>query len=401
MARLRAPLLAVLLSVFLAVSPAAAHFTEWVTTGEAFYLGGPFTTLTTGDTIRARFSSLWWDSTRAANMRHQATHGYRFTADTHDESTHLSATRRFETTIPAPFFDRDLSATRCTEAEITSESSTFPTANVNYTMNVYYMRWFYVNGVWLWDPSSGVVGFSEQLSAQLGGDDKWQVISTYSPSSRNNLRVGGDTYGTKAAPANPPTGSLGACQNDGGPLFAESAPPAPSALAQGYEETVVDEGKTHVVAPDLSAGLDAYAADSRALGEALTKSSPASGVATFARPLSGRELQELEALGLEIHAVEAVSDLTPSGLRLTYGNTYGPHVWAEMDSAAAEEGTSMLGIVAADVTVPAGGYSALASHDSVFLIDLAPEQVRRNVGEAVDVHLNDLYWQLAGWDSHD
>jgi hypothetical protein len=264
-------------------------------------------------------------------------------------------------------------------------------------MNVYYMRWFYWSGIWQWDPSSGVMGFSEQLSAQLGGDDKWQVISTYSPSSRNNLRLGGASYGSKSAPATKPSGSTGACQYDGGPLFAESAEPAPDALSPGYDEVVADGGDTHIVAPDLSSGLDGYAADSRALGEFLTTSHFARGVATFSRPLAAEDLRDLEALGLTIHTIEAVSDPTPSGLRLTYGNEYGPNIWAEMDAAAEAEGTAMLGVVAAEVTVPAGGYAPLASHEAVFLIDLAPEQVRRNAGNAVDVHLNDLYWQLAGW----
>lgn len=69
-----------------------------------------------------------------------------------------------------------------------------------------------------------------------------------------------------------------------------------------------------------------------------------------------------------------------------------------MAGVAEEEGTAMLGVVAAEVTVPTlVAYQQLAARDSVFLIDLAPEQVRRTTRGTTEVHLNDLYWHLAGW----
>jgi hypothetical protein len=67
-----------------------------------------------------------------------------------------------------------------------------------------------------------------------------------------------------------------------------------------------------------------------------------------------------------------------------------------MSQVASEEGAEMLGVIAADVTVPTVGAHLRASrHDAVFVIDLAAEQVRRTDSELIDVVTNDVYWYLA------
>jgi len=39
----------------------------------------------------------------------------------------------------------------------------------------------------------------------------------------------------------------------------------------------------------------------------------------------------------------------------------------------------------------------VAEDTRVFLVDLSLEHWYRNVGETVDVSMNDVYWHLMGW----
>ena len=83
-------------------SPVLAHFTEWPSSTESIYLSGMiYDTRVADDTYRMR-AVMNWNSTRASNMRHQASHGYRFSFDVHDLNGNLNATTRYETSLPNP-----------------------------------------------------------------------------------------------------------------------------------------------------------------------------------------------------------------------------------------------------------------------------------------------------------
>jgi hypothetical protein len=270
-------------------------------------------------------------------------------------------------------------------------------------VNFYYTRWWWFGG-WQWEGNNGRFAFAEQLSDdtyQQG--DKWNVINVYTPVTRNNLWLGDVAFGTKGWTGTWPSASADPCDSDGGPLGPAMGAAAPSSLASGYtvsvsERTVGSRKFAEVyIQPDLSRGLSDYADTAKVLAGQLIKSGPAAGVITFAIPVGRAELEQMEDLGLVIHTIEAVSTELPSGLRLTYSNSFGPHVWDQMQRSAVEYGTEMLGVVSAEVTVPsAAAYRRLQARDDVFLIDLSPEQIRRSTPGA-DPDMNDLYWHVAGW----
>jgi len=107
-------------------------------------------------------------------------------------------------------------------------------------------------------------------------------------------------------------------------------------------------------------------------------------------------LVSLERAGLEILSIEAVAEEV-AGTRFTYAGIYSPRAWVEMDEHATEFGVEMLGVTSAEVLVrDRRSYDVLMADPSIYLLDMGIEQVRRASSE-VDVVMNDLYWDLAGW----
>lgn len=124
----------------------------------------------------------------------------------------------------------------------------------------------------------------------------------------------------------------------------------------------------------------------------------ARGMATFSRPLTWSEMTDLEALGATIHSVELVSEELEDGLRWTFIGPYSANTPQLMEALAPEDEITMLGVVAAEVTVPdAAALVRLTAEPSVLVIDLSPAYVGRLAADYEDILVNDLYWHLAGW----
>lgn len=378
----------------------------WYSTTESSYIYTNETTWTAGDSIRTRVTIMDWSATAAANMRHVATEGTRFTLNFADNNNNLSATTRHTTDMPNPYFDRDLAASKCGEAEITSESSSFPSSTATYFGNYWFTRWYW-NGAafaWNWNNAGGTIEYGEQLSRQYpGAGDKWD---TASPTYGGNAIafIFNHPYPPKARPVGNPPASADPCQYDGEPLDGLAAvvagTPAPRTLAHRIAIDPGDQVGEAIVRPDLTEGLDAYAEAARNLAIALARGGPARGVITFARPVTSETLDAIAALGVEIHTAESVSSPMLSGNRMTFGDTYSSDYWRLMAASAKAEGAEMLGIVSAEVFVPdLTAYLDAAEHPDVYLIDLSSEQVRRSDRAVNDVALNDVYWYLAGWDT--
>lgn len=391
------------IAIIVPVASVAAHLASpWYSTTESAYIYTNETTWTTGDSIRTRVTSMDWSSTAASNMRHMATHGARFTLNFADLNNNLSATVRYTTSLPNPYYDRDLSGSKCGEAEITSESSTFPSATSTYFGNVWFTRWYWIGGGtgWAWNNAGGNIEYGEQLSLQYGLGDKWDAATpTYGGGALAYI----DThvpYGAKARPASNPPSSADPCQYDSGPLRVPASAPAPQELAGEFDVIPGDEPGQVTVRADLSRGTDAYAASARELAMALTGTGTATGTLTFSRPVNAEILSQLSDTGITFVEIEAVSAPLANGNRMTFGDAYHPDVWTLMDELASEEGAEMLGVVSAVVTVPNPGVLRRAErHPDVYVVDLAAEQVRRAHPEVTNVAANDLYWYLAGWDA--
>lgn len=375
----------------------------WWSNTEDPYLYTGESVFTTGDAIRTRITNMDWTSSGATNMRHNATHGYRFTVDVQhdpnfgDGSPHVSATWRWTTNLPNPHFDRDLAASRCIEAEVTSESSTFPSDTSLYYVNFWWSHWFYSSPTWIFDPNDGYMYYSEQLSQQLAFvSDKWNTVSG------ETAFVGRLWYPERAQGSGVPDSNDYPCQYDGadtGGALSVEAEPAEASLAGGYAEVPTEQPERVRLVPDLSRGVGEYAHRTRALAVALVEKGRARGILTFSRPLSATELENLEQPGLEIIAIEAVSDADDGGARMTFGDAYHPDVWSVMDGLATEENVEMLGVVSAQVVVEdVKTLNALHRHPDVYAVDLSMEQVLRSRPDVEGVLLNDLYWYLAGWE---
>lgn len=386
--RVPAGLLAFVLS-WLSPATALGHYPEWASSNESVAVWTGYTTITTGDTLAAR-SQLLWDNTRRTNLLHAASHGARFTIDAKDNSANLNATGSAWTQLPAPYYDSDNDTgadRKWEEAEITAEAT--PNANTWYTTYLYFMRWWkscptcaYAN----WDPDSGTITHTEQLSAQVCCGDKWNTVVCCA-------NLGTNSYPYQARPA-----SASSAAEPLEPLSAQSADlrPARSARAKFNLVPTADPDELRVD-PDLSRGLDAYVTAAESLSRELVSLGPSQGIVTFNRPVMPADVERLRALGLTIQQVEAVSEEV-DGLRTTAFAAYSASFGQTLDALFAEAGSAMLGITAATVEVSSADVLTRAEADpDVYVVDLALEQARRANKGTHDFVMNDLYWRLAGW----
>lgn len=171
----------------LQITPAHAHILEPWSITEVVWLDGSWSTRTAGDTYGV-YAGMTWDSLRRSNLRHDHTHGYRFTHDVRDISDNLNASDTYITELDCPYYDKDDDNfnQKWEEAELTVEcTSLFPQFQVRYDSYIGLMRWHFTttNG-WRWDPDGGWIGESEQLS-QPGPwfGDKWDTIPAGTQSS--------------------------------------------------------------------------------------------------------------------------------------------------------------------------------------------------------------------------
>lgn len=375
-------------------TPVRADFREWTSSTEATYWNGGYTTRTPGDTWRAR-TTMVWNSTRASNMRHMASHGYKFSQDVHDQSCNLNATSQWASNLPNPYFDLDLGCTyQAVEAEVTSESGAFPTAFTTYYTHFYWMRWYKQFGVWKWDPDGGRLLYGESLSEQYPIGDKWDTTDDFGNNCCTTLRLLDYPYtpqpsGFTAEDTEPP-GSR--------PIAATSTGPEPSLFEDFSLIATGDDGEL-IIKPSMGGGLDAYAHSARGLASRVIRSGPAHGIVTFERPVGEATLVALSELGVKIVTYEATSSQAGDGSRLTVGDVYHPGYSQSFAALEADHGVTQMGVTSAEVVVPnATVLQAAFNMPDVWLIDLSLEQVGRAHPELTDVVMNDLYWKLAGWE---
>lgn len=410
MQKVRLAIPAAVLSTVLVTSLVVGHIPQWPSSTENIYLSSQvYDTRTVNDTYQMR-TYMVWDSTRAANMRHVATeYAYRFTDDVHVSNCTLNATSRRETNLENPYFDRDYHSScgdyliRAEESEIVAEDAgaiTFPSSGVGYWTNLYFMRWAcnQSGSVCAWDSSSGSASYDESLSYVIPfADDKWNTVSG------QTAHLGSKSFPFVAPPA-------GAAATE--PLVGSAAPPSPMANRLGAAAPAArgapiasemfglqrSASGEALIKPDLSRGLDAYASQARSLATIVAGAGPSRGVITFSRPISGRELDELAATGIQILSVEAVSTPAVDGTRWTVHDRYGTSLQPAMDEVSTEFNVQFLGIVAAEVVVPDGKVlQRTQARADVWLVDLSIEQVGRTRSDLRDLGQNDLYWWLAGW----
>jgi hypothetical protein len=335
---------------------------------------------------------MYWDSVKAANMQHNRSHGDFFTIDSTDGNYDNVDAYSWSTSITNPYqdYDDDDGNHRREENEIVSESTSFPTWGYWYWSKTWFSHAYYYNG-WLWDGGAGTIEFWEALSNQ------WPIGDKY-----NTVVCCAGAYPFRSYPALPtPPGASAAPQasqsslDEGGIPYAA----APLALERGYLVAAGREPGDVRLLADVSGGLNGYAHKAQALARATTASGPAQGVITFARPLQAGDVVRLEALGLVVRQIEAVSTLDGQGLRWTFGGDNERGVWERAQLAFADEGVTFVGVVSAEVTVPDRDVLDRVQGDrDVFLVDLSVEDYLRLHPSAQDVGINDLYWLLAGWD---
>ena len=378
-------------------SPVLAHFTEWPSSTESIYLSGMiYDTRVADDTYRMR-AVMNWNSTRASNMRHQASHGYRFSFDVHDLNGNLNATTRYETSLPNPYFDLDDddSDGRHEESEITADSTSFPTAGVNYYANVYFMRYYYYcTGYWcpgwVWDPSSGWISYDESLSEHYLLGDYWDTTDDYGRNCCANL--GSKNYPYASGPGSQLTAEIPQ------EIGADASDPPASEMSNPFRMETSADGRRVIVRPDLNSGLTDYVTRANRLATELVSTGPSRGTVTFRHPLAASDLKSLQVPGLRIRTLEAVSDPDSQGQRWTFGGDFGDSFSRGLAEASEEQGVRVLGVVSAQVEITsAAALNRLRTSGDVFLVDLSEEQVRRSMPLVSDVVVNDLYWNMAGW----
>ncbi len=262
--------------MLLVVFPLPAAATHWAPTSYSVALTTAPNYRTAGDSfyVRAIFS---WNSSAASTMRSYAQqNGYRFTSDARDLSCCVHAQwNQYSTTLPNPVYDADDDDGDLVyeEAELTANSSTFPTAGTSYNTYLKFSRWFPACNDYFcteyWEAGPGTMRQIGQMSQYIWPE--WDSVGF------TDLVMGQPQYGYKT----PPSGA-GAQE--------VAAPQAAASVGTSAADAVLR--------PDLSRGLDVYAAEARAAGTALlADGQPAQGIATFSRPLSTADLGELQRAG--------------------------------------------------------------------------------------------------------
>lgn len=370
----------------------AAHQTNaWYSQVEYDTYSYPFTRVATDDSFRARIY-MYWDSTHAANQRTNQAKGIKFTIDQTDFNHNVEA-YLFGTTILNPYtdLDDDNGDQKDDEAEIVSESNSFPAANTWYYSSV---RWshsytYYVNGNQVccrYDPDGGHLEYFENLST-AGCPfvcDKWDTHCC-----NTSLASDTDTY-------YPPNAQFAASA----PLeSAVTKSLASLRVANGrpYTATLAADGDVHL-SPQLGGGLISYARATRELARTTSKLGPADGVVTFAYPLTWSEFLAFEALGVSVLDLEFVTEPDADGLRVTYVMTRLGANPEWVDEEASEADVDVMGIVSAKVTVPdLATLERLEASGYAYLVDLSIADYKRLNPGASDVLENDVYWSRAGW----
>lgn len=331
-------------------------------------------------------------STSASNMRHEATHGYRFTHDVKDLNGNVNATGRFITQLPSPYYDRDPGGTsgRSNEGEITSESSSFPTANQSYASFIEFSHWYQTVGSsgvqWIWDSGGGSV----TQTAQISGPgcpivcDKWDAVV-----GLLDKEMGPTTY-----PSQSPPSSSSAVEFSGEDAASPRAKPSAARQVYGVRDGA-SKGEV-VLTADFTNGLEAYRVAANTAADQIIDGGRARGIVTFSRPVSVAVVKELRAMGVSIESVEAVTTAN-KGPRWSLGGPADAALEAWLDVSVADTGEELLGIVSARVVVDFPALERVRADDRVYLVDLSLEHYARSNRMASDIVMNDVFWTLAGW----
>ena len=180
--------------------------------------------------------------------------------------------------------------------------------------------------------------------------------------------------------------------------MAESA----ASLTTPYDLTIPD-GRQYVASvragspgvdlhADLDQGLQQYAAKARGLARATIQRGSADGVITFSRPLTPEEFRAVEATGVQVRTVEAVSQPDTEGMRWTFIARMDEHALDGIMSAVSEALLDLDGIVSTTVSVPDERVlDALSDLETVYLVDLSIADFKRHNPTVTDVVQNDVF----------
>lgn len=396
--------LKVALAVLIAMSSAAAlpdqtvanhHVVDWESSSESTGYGCCYTRVLTGDSFRM-IASMSWSAYKAGQMRTNRSRGIYFTFDQNDLSHNVDA-YSIATNFPNPYrdFDDDNGNQKKEEAEVVSESTTFPTAGTAYSVSVYWSRSWWNNfypHAWGYDGDGGTVEFVENLSAlSCWGCDKYDTHCCNANLGMNR------TYPAKARPASAaatePVSETTA--DDGGTVTMSGVPEG-----RHYHATTGGGGPNDIhLHADLGRGHGDYARRAAGLAIAEARRGNAEGVITFARPVSWGEIEALAAMGLVVHDVEFVSEPDSTGSRWTFFLPNEPTAPENAASFAEEAEVDILGIVSATATVrDATVLNTISASGLVYLVDLSIAHFKRHNPGVDDVSQNDVYWEVAGWE---
>lgn len=125
-----------------------------------------------------------WDTAHRNGIQQYAAQGFRYTQDFRDGSgvapAQLNATGVYSTTFLNPKYDKDDDDgnRKSEEAEITADSTSFPTTNELYFAQVQFSRFANLctkTCTWVYDPDGGEIGISSQISRWSALQGEWNT----------------------------------------------------------------------------------------------------------------------------------------------------------------------------------------------------------------------------------
>lgn len=354
-------------------------------------------------TFVEQYGYYWTDSKylkwNKSDSDHIKNSGHRYTQDNTDGDKHFSATANYGTNFPSPSFDRDYDWGKgvWNEAEVTSNSSSFPTPEA-----IYWTQF-------QWNRSrlgSGHMFFTSQLSSHEWGE--WN--------SKHHDLLFDQWYDN---------GHLSSMQGlfDGewARSFEEINPEVLlSRQGSSYQYDIIKTGRDSDIDVDIDltiatkADLEHYLRENKervqdVLQVENVKNLPV--VVTFKQPLSPERLKELQKeYTVSIQSFEArVEDekkekITLGGVPEETGEIDVEKVFGEVLNPQRFSGQQfkLVGVTSIEGSLTKDGLLSLQKNPSIFTIDVLPAWIQlkdasasaivKENQERFDMNLNDLYW---------
>lgn len=354
-------------------------------------------------TFVEQYGYYWTDSKymrwNKSDSDHIKNSGHKYTHDNTDGDKHYSATSNYGTNLPSPAFDRDYDWWNgvYNEAEITANSSSFPTPEANYWTQFQWKR----NRI-----GDGHMYFTSQLSSHEWGEwnsKHYDLLfdQYYDRGHFSSMEVLFDSEWVQSSPPVEPE-----------VLFSKITP--------SYRYDVIKTGPHSDINVNVDlqlttrADLERYLRENEEKARALLHAEDVKNipvVITFNHPISTEELQKVQReYSVDIQSFEARvkgennEKVTIGGVPDETGNISVERIFQEVlnPQRFPDQQFELVGVTSIEASLAKNDLTPLQKNPLTFVIDVLPAWIQINDTkdspvfqehhDRLDININDLYW---------